>query len=436
VTLAWISLAALVATLVLSCTSRLNPGVIALALAFVVGVLVGPWAGKPVAAKELLASFPSDLFITLVGVTLLFGAAQLNGTLEQVARLAERACRGRGALVPVAFFALALVLSSVGAGAIAASALVAPLGMASARRCGGSPFVMTLAVAHGAVAGGMSPFAMTGIIAGKLMIEMGLSNFQWQLYLDNLLANATVAAAAYLAVELWRWMRPASELPQHDGGAADPGNAISPEQAADVAAGAHPFRAAHAITLAVLGFLVAGVIGFQMHVGLAAFAGAALLAVFRQIDEGAALRAVPWNVILMVCGVTILVGVLEATGGVGLFTRFLVGISTRDTVNGVLALVTGLVSIYSSTSGVVLPVFLPTAPDLVRDLGGGNVLSLCTSMVIGSNLVDVSPLSTIGALCIAAVPSGEARQRLFNQMIAWGVAMSAVAGGLCLLFLE
>ena len=72
----------------------------------------------------------------------------------------------------------------------------------------------------------------------------------------------------------------------------------------------------------------------------------------------------PWSVILMVCGVTVLIGVLSAQRGMELFTDLLAKISTPGTVTFTIAFVTGAVSVYSSTSGVVLPAFLPTVPGL------------------------------------------------------------------------
>jgi hypothetical protein len=48
------------------------------------------------------------------------------------------------------------------------------------------------------------------------------------------------------------------------------------------------------------------------------------------------------------------------------------------------------------------------------------------SINLGSHLVDVSPLSTIGAMCIAAAPEGVDRERLFRRLFAWGLAMSVV----------
>jgi hypothetical protein len=100
-------------------------------------------------------------------------------------------------------------------------------------------------------------------------------------------------------------------------------------------------------------------------------------------------------------------------------------------VNGVIAGVTGLISTYSSTSGVVYPAFLPAVPGLVAKLGGGNPLQIAVSINVGAALVDVSPLSTIGALCIAAVPTGYDTKQLFRHLLLWGFAMTIVGALFC-----
>ena len=82
---ATLSLFALLAVIVLSLTSRINVGILAIALAFPVAVFAAGWK-----ADALLALFPSGLFLTLAGVTLLFGVAQANGALGFVARRRDR----------------------------------------------------------------------------------------------------------------------------------------------------------------------------------------------------------------------------------------------------------------------------------------------------------------------------------------------------------
>ena len=136
----------------------------------------------------------------------------------------------------------------------------------------------------------------------------------------------------------------------------------------------------------------------------------------------------------MVCGVTVLVALMEKTGGMDLFTSMLAKLASQQTVTGVIAFVTGLVSVYSSSTGVVLPTFLPTIPGLIEKLGGGDALAIAYSINVGSHLVDVSPLSTLGALCIANAAESENRTRLFHKMLGWGLSMAVVGAVVCFVF--
>jgi hypothetical protein len=117
-----------------------------------------------------------------------------------------------------------------------------------------------------------------------------------------------------------------------------------------------------------------------------------------------------------------------------LFTGMIARVSSPTTINGVIAFVTGVISTYSSTSGVVLPAFLPMVPGLVRQVGGGDPLAISLSINVGSALVDVSPLSTLGALCVAAVSDPVAARDLFRKLLIWGLSMTIVGALLCALF--
>jgi hypothetical protein len=65
---------------------------------------------------------------------------------------------------------------------------------------------------------------------------------------------------------------------------------------------------------------------------------------------------------------------------------------------------------------------------LVRELGGGDPVAVSLSINVGSSLVDVSPLSTLGALCVAALPDddGGGAGVLFRRLLLWGLSMSVV----------
>ena len=386
----------------------MNVGVLAFALAWILGVVGG--GGSDLVVK----TFPAQLFVTLAGVTLLFAAADANGTLERLAGAALKLARGDARALPILLFFIACAVSTVGPGAIASVALVAPMAMAVGRRGGVSPFLTALAVTNGANAGNLSPVSAVGVIANTKMAEAGLGGHEMKVWAANFFAHVIVGAVAYFALGGLR-------LRGRD--AVD---------AVDVpAAPAAGFSRSQWWTLAVITAWIAAVIVAQVPLGPAAFAGAALLILIRAAEETDALRRMPWPAILMVTGMSALVGVVERTGGMALFTSLLARLALPSTVNALVAFVTGVISTYSSTSGVVLPAFLPTVPGLVRELGGGDPLAIALSINVGASIVDVSPLSTLGALCVAAIADPEVSKDLFRRLMIWGLSMTVVGALLC-----
>ena len=406
--LAWISVGALVLAVTLSCTTTINVGVLSLALALVVGVFL---AGMTPAA--VLEGFPTDLLVTLVGVTLLFSIAECNGTLARFTARAVRLCRGHAGLLPIMFFTIGFGLATIGAGATPASALLAPAAMAVAGRAGIPPLLMAIMTGNGALAGTLSPFAPTGIVANGVMERIGLGGVEWQTFAYNALAHAIVGFGGFLVLGGWRLFVRA------DGAV----------RAEEPDAGAMERR--HWMTAAGIVALIATVAGLGMNVGMMAIIIAALLVLARAVDEAKAIQRMPWGVILMVTGVTVLVAMMQEAQGMALITSGIAGISTPATIEAVVAFGTGLVSVYSSTSGVVLPAFLPMVPQLAERLAGTNPLDIAWSMNVGASLVDLSALSTVGALYIAGAPPGSDVRGLFNGLLAWGLSMAAVGALLC-----
>ncbi len=432
--LAAISFGALLLAILLSSTTKVNVGFLSIVFAWIIGVYLGGMA-----AGEVAAGFPTQLFLTLVGVTLLFAQAQVNGTLDKVAHRAVRICKGNVGLIPVMFFFLALVLASVGPGNIATTALIAPMAMAVAGRAGISGFLMAIMVGNGANAGSLSPFAPTGIIVNGLMARMDLGGWEWQTYLNNLMAHTAVAFFGYFLFGGWRLFGrtyPGEQvLVTEAPSGTPPGSASLDVQSEDAQSDVgQPFQRGQWVTLSVIGAWILAVILLGVNVGMGAFAAVILLLLFRVADESTTVRAMPWRIILMVTGVTVLIAMLEKTGGMDLFTSVLARFSTADSVTGVIAFLTGFISVYSSTSGVVLPAFLPTVPGLVEKLGGGDPLAIASAMNVGAHLVDVSPVSTLGALCVASAASTEDTRALFNKLLAWGLSMSVVGGLICYIF--
>jgi len=407
-TLAWLSLGALVVAMIVSCFTTINVGVLALALAWIVGVYLGSMS-----LNDVLSGFPVQLFLTLAGVTLLFTQAQLNGTLDRVAHASVRVCRGNAGFIPVMFFILGSIIASLGPGNVATAAMLAPMAMAVASRAAIPPFLMAIMVGNGAQSGALSPVAPTGIIVTGLMDKIGLGGYEVRTYVANLAAHAIIAFGGYFLLGGLRLFRH-----RYVGGEKD-------DETTRLAA-------SHWLTLVVVSTVLVTVLFLNANIGMAAFTGAVVLAALRLADHEQAIRKMPWIPILMVSGVSVLVALLEKTGGLDLFTAILARFATPGTLTGVIAFVTGVISVYSSTSGVVLPAFLPTVPGLIDRLGG-DPFSVASSMNIGAHLVDMSPLSTTGAMCIAGISDVEQVRPTYNKLLAWGLSMTVIGAIGCYL---
>lgn len=409
---ALLSLLALLVVIAGSLTSRINVGVLAVALAWPIALFAAHWK-----VEAVMATFPSTLFLTLVGVSLLFGVAQANGTMQAVATTTVGMLRGHAAALPLLFFVMACALSTAGPGAVSATALLAPLAMGIAVQARMPVFLAALMIGNGANAGNLSPISAVGVIVHTAMARIGLEGHVWSVFAANFAAHLLASIAAWLLF----------------GGPA----LLRAGRMAHIEA-APSLGKRHWLTIGVIALWVLAVVFLKLNPGLSAFVAATVLIMSKLGDDAESVRQIPWAVILMVCGVSVLIGVLEKTGGMDLFTTLLAKIATPRTVNGTIAGITGMISTYSSTSGVVYPAFLPAVPGLVQKLGGGDPLQVAMSINVGAALVDVSPLSTIGALCIAALPQGSSSddaKLLFRRLLLWGFSMTLAGALFCQLLI-
>jgi Na+/H+ antiporter NhaD/arsenite permease-like protein len=391
--------------------SDLNAGIVAVAVAYAIGMgLEGLGAGQ-------IASFlPSQLVLTIVGVALLFEMANQNGTLERLNALAIRLVRQRTRLLPLSFFFIAFVLSALGPGNIAATALVAPVAMRTAIAAGISPFLMAVLICTGANAGAFSPVSVTGNINLALIHQIGLNDpvLPIRIFITVAFIQSLSAVGAYFILRGYRIKASDALL-------------NSP---------ADPLSLKHWLTLLCIAVFIVAVVLLRAPAPAAAFAVASFLTLFRLGDAESSIKALPWGVFLLISGISILIALLEQMGSLELATDLLAQFASPQTLNATLALVSGLASVGSSSSGVVMPLFIPLAPAILAKVGEGNLTEAVMAIDLGSHMVDVSPLSTLGALCLAALPESANRPQLFRQLLLWGLLMTLVAALLAWVFLD
>ena len=70
----------------------------------------------------------------------------------------------------------------------------------------------------------------------------------------------------------------------------------------------------------------------------------------------------------------------------------------------------------------------------MKEIGGGDPIAMISTINVGSHLVDTSPLSTLGALCIASAGEHEDKAVLFRKLLIWGMSMAVVGAIVCYVF--
>lgn len=407
-----ISLLVLVAAIVLAFVCKVNTGLVAMSAALILGRCAG------VADKVLLKSFDSNLFLMLLGVMYLFCIAQENKTLDLLAKKAITLCRGNVKLFPIIMFVVAAVLSAIGPGLISVTALVAAISVALAKQSGIDPIKLLPFGTLGSFAGGLSPITPSGLVAISKAEEAGIMGMEVPLMVKMAITCTAFAAILYFFVFKWH-----KEKSRQD--AAQQGEKIP------------AFSGKQWLTLA--GIVVVAVLAtlFNINVGLSSFAVAVVLTVCKAADESVVMKKVPWNTLIMITGVGILISLVTELGGIDLLRTALSKIMGVKTASAIMTVLAGVMSWFSSASGVVMPTLIPTIPGITETLAGANGMEIAVGLCIGAHMAALSPLSSCGGLMLSAYSSAEGvsaedRNRTFVKLFVMSATGVLFAGVLAL----
>lgn len=369
-----VSLLVLLIAIVIGFVRNVNVGILSIAAAMVLGLIYG------LNAKEIISGFSSSLFLQMVGITYMFAIVNGNGTLTNLANRVVGLVGKKTYLIPFVMFLMGYLICCVGPGAIPSLAIIPVLAVPIAVSAGLNPIMLSLVGQIGVQAGRMSPLTPEAAVVKELMaaqgIEMSTVTVGWCLLVTELL----LFAAVYIYYKGWKT------------------DTSETQKAQEV----KPFEKSQLLSLLGLIILVVGVLFFSWNVGLSGFLIGSLLIVAGAGNEKESVKGVPWNVILMVMGVGILMNIITASGGIDLLVAGLEKIMSSGTAAPIMAIAAGVMSFFSSGLGVVFPTLIPTTGGLAASLGA-NSIELCAAVVVGGTITGFSPISTAGALIMAAV---------------------------------
>lgn len=425
----------------------LNPGLLALTVVFFVAPLIeNPKIGS------VANLFPTSLFLTLLGVTFFFATLNSTGLMSTLLQRILTLTQPVPHLVPAILFVLVAVLTALGLGNIASVALIAPLAIPLAAQLRISPFLMIILIVGGANAASFSPLTVPGIFTNDfiqkseiLREKMTHTTMRWWIFWLVFLSISATSFASFLLLGGRDWLKFKKQFRNKK--SSDNLQSIAPLQP--------PFtreqRRTSFLCLVLAGlFLIGcisslpGLVGIISgsiliitqrfgDVGFIGWFGSLLLLLTRlgSLDKG--LKEVPWQTLLLVSGMSTFVELLSRLG----LPEAISAIVQQNIPNSLLPAVfsasSGLLSAFSSSVGVALPVFFPIVEAVSKSIEASLAQTLIVAVALGSHLVDASPLSTLGALCLAQIKDKQHQAKTYRNLLLYSFSMIPVAALLAFL---
>lgn len=402
-----VSLILLLAAIVIGFWRKANVGILCIGFSMILMIAYG------LDSKEVIAGFSSSLFIQMVGITYLFSIINGNGTLELLAKKMVALVGKKRHLIPFVMYALGFIICAVGPGAIPSLAIVPVIAIPVAISAGVNPIMTAVIGDLGVMSGRMSPLTPESAVVRELMEAQGMKGNTIPIMIGMIITALVVAALVYVYYKGWK---------------VDENVSVSEEKMAK-------FNTRQWLSLAGLLVLAIGALFFSWNVGLTGFLVGTVLVVLGDAQEKKAIAGIPWNVILMVMGVGILMNIISISGGIDIMVAGLEKVMGSHTAAMIMAIAAGIMSFFSSGLGVVFPTLIPTASGLASGLGVSAV-QLVTVIVIGGTVSGFTPISTTGALIMAGVAQQENADERFpqNRLFIELFAVSFIALGVLAIF--
>ena len=382
-----LSLILLLAAIVIGFVRNVNVGILSIGFAMILTLIFK----DQIAAADVIGGFGTSLFIQMVGVTYLFAIINGNGTLELLAKKIVNLVPARA--IPFVMFIIGMVLSAAGPGSIPCLAIIPVIAIPISVSAGINPIMTSIIGDMGAMAGRMSPLTPEAAVVRGLMEKQGMDGNTVPIMVCTAVTSVVCCVFVYIYYKGWKVDK----------------TAVTGEKEV-----LSKFTVQQYLSLAGLLVLAFGVLVLSWNVGLTGFLIGSVLCIFGCGEEKKAVKEIPWNVIIMVLGVGMLMNIVSLSGGVDILVSALQSVMNIKTANPIMAILSGLMSFFSSGLGVVFPTLVPICGSLASGIGADGVY-LVAMVVIGGTIAGYTPISTTGALIMAGVAQQEDAEKLFPQ---------------------
>lgn len=403
--------AAIALAIILGYYTKINTGFFAISFAYLIGCFVMGF--KP---AEIVAMWPMKIFFVVFGVSLFYNFAIINGTLEKVAMNILYRCQKMERLLPFIIYLIATLIAGMGAGYFAVMAFLCPLALLLCDKTGMSKVEGVIAVSFGALSGANFMTSMSGLIFRGLIEGAGYGEEAFSYATSIFIMTVINPIILLIGTGL---------LSRRKSGGKEEYQIEKPE----------PFTAKQKINLFLILALIVIVLSApilhmlmpesqamtkynnNMDVGFVAVILSVIALLFKLADEKTVLAKVPWNTLVMICGVGMLIEIAVRAGTIELLAGWIGESIPQFFVPVVITIVAGIMSLFSSTLGVVAPALFPIVP-MLSAASGISPAVLFTCIIMGSQSTGgISPFSSGGSLALGSCTTEEERNELFSKLL-------------------
>lgn len=405
--------------------TKINTGFFAIAFAYLIGCF-----GLNLKPSAIIRLWPVTTMFVIFAVSIFYNFALVNGTLEKMSKYLLYSCRKFPGLLPFALFLVATILASIGAGYFTVLAFMAPVTLLICDEAKMDKAVGAVAVNCGALVGGNFMTSNLGVIfigligdvtnGSKAGADISPFNVSFTIF-----ACSFVFALIYIACLRY--------IPKANRNIGEGVTFEKPE----------PLDAKQKTNLNLMMLMMFVVLIFPiMHiimpdakmitminskidVGLVAIVFSIIALLLNLAPQKDVIAKIPWNTIIMICGVGMLIQVAIKAGTVKALAAWIGANIPTILVPIAFSIVGGFMSFFSSTTGVVCPALFPLIPGLSASTGiHATVLFVCT--VLGAQSSAISPFSSGGSLILGGCANEEERNHLFNRLLFVAVPSSII----------
>lgn len=412
-------LIALAVSIGLGYKTKINIGFFTIAFAYLIGCF-----GMGLKPSEVIELWPVKIFFIILSVTLFYNFALANGALEKLASHLLYKCRKFPQFLPLAIFFAATIIAGLGAGFYTVLAFMAPITLLLCKKTNMNMVIGGMAANYGALAGANFMTSQSGIIFRSLMENTGISSQTAFSYSSGIFILTLIIPIAVLGIYTL-WNRKSNSIVIED---------QKPE----------PFDKKQKQSIFLIILMMSIVLVFpilhlvfpdvktisflnsKIDIAFLAITFSLISLLMKLADEKKVIALVPWGTLIMICGVGMLIALGVKLGIITTLSEWLANNVPVWVIPVLLCLISAIMSVFSSTLGVVAPTLFPIVPALALT-SGLNPLVLFICIVVGAQSTAISPFSSGGSLIMASAPADIDKTTFFNQLLLKAIPVGVIA---------